>query len=118
MSQVSITDREGFAAQLNSLRDAAAAIKALRGGEDVMVEITAAASARQGLIRFGPAAEGSTPAPVYAGTAAAMGELVGAVDSQVNAASTSLESVVADMERLLKSINSVDQGAATRIGAL
>lgn len=117
-STITIQDREGFAAQLNQLRDAAAAIKALKGGEDVMAEITAAASVRQGLIRFGPASEGSSPAPVYAGTVAAMGELVGAVDSQVSAARSSLESVVADMEKLLKSVNSVDQSAAGRIGAL
>lgn len=116
MSQISITDREGFAAQLSALRDAAAAIKALRGGEDVMAEINNAATVRQGLIKFGP--DAGTPAPAYAGTVAAMAALVGAVDSRVNAARVSLEAVVADMERLLKSVNSVDQTAANRIGAV
>ncbi len=66
-SQVTIADREGFSHQLDQLRDAAARIAQLDGGQKVLDEVTRATTVRDGLINFGPSS-GGTPAPVFTNT--------------------------------------------------
>lgn len=127
MSTVSITHRSSFQQQVGQLRrllsdldkandpaEFTAAVAAASGAAPT----TGLASLTSGVLgRREPTATGG-PAPVYAGTVAAVSAFTEAAQAHIASARESVAAAVQDLEALLRGIDGADQGGVRGIEAV
>lgn len=111
-TEIRINDFAGFQASVIRLEELEAKIKEkVRAGEDLLEEVTAAAS--RGTVRSrASAASGTRLAPVYNETVSAVSTAVDGVDRQAAAALLSLRRAIADLKALRSTQQAIQEAGA------
>lgn len=112
---IRINDFAGFQASVNRLEELEAKIaKKIKAGEDLLEEVTAAAS--RGTFRSrATAASGTRVAPAYTETVSAVSTAVAAVDKQAASALLSLSTTIGDLKALRAVQQAIQEAGARKV---